>query len=149
MADIPSFDRSKAEAEVDKFLMDCEMVNLYIQYGKEVEKDPDFVVPDNNEEEGLFSLRNVVIGYLGYVVATSVPEIVRRYVAEQEVAGRWSPTNVGFFDDWIERTSPEATARVLKAAGEAVAATSDAVLLPSVDSSTLQNVADAVQAGLQ
>ena len=104
LADIPTFDRDKAETEVDKFLMDCEMMNLYIQYGKEIEKNPDFVVPDNNKEEGLFSARNLVIGYLGYVVATSVPQVFRRYVAEQEVAGQWTPTHVQFLDEWIERT---------------------------------------------
>jgi hypothetical protein len=84
MTDIPAFDRAKAEQEVDKFLMDYEMANLYIQYGKEIEKDPDFVVPDTNEEEGLFSFRTVVIVYLCYVAVTTIPDMVRQYIAEQE-----------------------------------------------------------------
>jgi hypothetical protein len=122
ITDIPTFDREMAEKEVDQFLMDCEMVNLYIQYGKEVEKDPDFVVPNTDpDDNGLFSVRNIVIGYLTYLTTTSIaPQMIRRYVAEQEVAGEWKPTNIGFFDDWIERTSPEATARVLQKAAEKV-----------------------------
>jgi hypothetical protein len=122
MTDIPSFSREKAEMEVDKFLMDCEMVNLYIQFGKEVEKNPDFVVPETQEENGLFSVRNIVFGYLAYVTATSIPQVIRRYVAEQEVAGTWKPTNVAFFDDWIDKSSAEATARVIQKAAEKAAA---------------------------
>lgn len=158
MTDIPAFDRAKAEQEVDKFLMDYEMANLYIQYGKEIEKDPDFVVPDNNQEEGLFSFRTVVILYLCYVAATTIPDMVRQYIAEQEAAGTWSPTNIAFIDDWIASTSKLAGSLSNQAAD--VAVTPDlaaaALGLPSVDldavssaTATLQNVADAVQAGLQ
>lgn len=112
-----------AEVEVDKFLMDCEMVNMYIQYGKEVEKDPNFVVPDNGDEDdnGWFTPRNLVAGYLTYVGVTGGPQIVRRYIAEQEVKGEWEPTNIPFIDQWIENTSAEATARVLQKAAEKAA----------------------------
>ncbi len=37
LADVPKFDGATAETEVDKFLIDSEMVNLYIRYQKEVE----------------------------------------------------------------------------------------------------------------
>jgi hypothetical protein len=151
MTDIPAFDRAKAEQEVDKFLMDYEMANLYIQYGKEIEKDPDFVVPDTNEEEGLFSFRTVVIVYLCYVAVTTIPDMVRQYIAEQEAAGTWSPTNIAFIDDWIASTSKLAGS--LSSQADSAAAT---LGLPTVDldavssaTTTLQNVADAVQAGLQ
>jgi hypothetical protein len=159
LEDIPTLDRVQAEAEVDKFFMDCEMVNLYIQYGKEVEKDPNFAVPDTEADEGFFSFRNIVIGYLGYVAATSVPQVFRGYVAEQQVAGQWKPTNVPLVDDWIERTSPEAMARVLQkaaavVAGESVSpqAAADATTIQAVTDAaadTLQTVADTLQVGLQ
>lgn len=150
LADIPAFDRSQAEAEIDKFLMDAEMMNMYIQYGKEVERDPNFVVPDNEEDEGLFSVKNVVFAYGGYVAVTALPTIFRRYVAEQEIAGLWKPTNIQFLDDWIEKTSPEATARVLQKAAEVAGDSVAQVASDIAADTTLQIavVADAVvQAG--
>jgi hypothetical protein len=133
LSDIPAFDRIKAETEVDKFLMDFEMMNLYIQYGKEIEKDPDFVVPDSNDEEGIFSFRTVVILYLAYVAFTSIPDLVRRYIAEQQIDGTWQPTNIPFVDNWIDETSADAIARVLSKTVEAAAATADAVVDTAVD----------------
>jgi hypothetical protein len=124
LADIPALSREMAETEVDKFLMDCEMVNMYIQYGKEVEKDPNFVVPNNDNDtdsNSWFTPRNIVAGYLTYVGVTSGPQVARRYIAEQEVKGEWEPTNIQFIDQWIDRTSAEATARVLEKAAEKAA----------------------------
>lgn len=148
LKDVPAFDRLKAETEVDKFLLDYEMMNLYIQYGKEIEKDPDFVVPDNgDDDEGFFSLRTVVVFYLAYVAVTTIPEVTRRFVAEQQVAGTWKATNIPFLDEWIESTTPEATARVLQAAEKVATAAA------ATNGDALQNiVADVVQAaasGLQ
>jgi hypothetical protein len=123
LTDLPTLNREVAEAEVDKFLMDCEMVNMYIQYGKEVEKDPNFSVPDNDTDDnnGWFTPRNIVAGYLTYVGVTSGPQIIRRYIAEQEVKGEWQSTNIKFIDQWIENTSADATARVLQKAAEKAA----------------------------
>ena len=124
LTDIPTLDREMAEKEVDQFLLDCEMVNLYIQYGKEVEKDPNFVVPDNDNDadsNNWFTPRNIVAGYLTYVGVTSGPQILRRYIAEQEVKGEWEPTHIQFLDQWIDRTSADATARVLQKAAEKAA----------------------------
>jgi hypothetical protein len=159
LTDISSFDRPTAEAEVDKFLMDYDMVNLYIQYEKELEKNPNFVVPaDREKDDGLFSFRNIVAAYIAYLAATTVPNAFRGYVAKQELAGQWKPTNIQFLDEWIERTSPEATARILQKAAKAASelaqqaatdvsqAASDAAV-QSAD--TLQTAVDAVQTGLQ
>jgi hypothetical protein len=144
MEDIPAFDRAKAESEVDKFLMDAEMVNLYIQFGKEVEKNPDFKVPEaEQQDEGFFSLRTLVLGYVTYVFASTGITVFRRYVAGQEVAGDWKGTNIPFIDQWIERTSPEETAKVLQKLSEAA----DSAAAQSAES--LQTAADAVQAALQ
>jgi hypothetical protein len=73
--------------------------------------------------------------------------VIRRYVAEQEVAGTWKPTNVAFFDDWIDKTSAEATARVIQKAAEKAAAAVSAVPEPTISSAALdsaQPVIDAV-----
>ena len=123
LTDIPTLNRETAEAEVDKFLMDGEMVNMYIQYGKELEKDPNFFVPDNDDADSnaWFTPRNIVAGYLSYVGVTSGPEVLRRYIAEQEVKGEWEPTNIQFIDQWIDTTSADATARVLQKAAERAA----------------------------
>ena len=146
LSDIPSFNREKAEMEVDKFLMDSEMVNLYIQYEKEVEKNPSFVVPETQEENSLFSVRNIVFGYLGYVTVTSIPQVIRRLVAEQEVAGTWKPTNVAFFDDWIEKTSAEATARVIQRAAEKAAAAVSVTPDPTISAAAADSMQTVVEA---
>ena len=119
LVDIPTLTREVAEQQVDQFLMDCEMVNMYIQYEKEVEKDPTFVVPDNDKDsdsDSWFTPRNIVAGYLGYVGVTGGPQMIRRYIAEQQVAGTWEPTHISLVDDWIDRTSTDAMARVLQRA---------------------------------
>jgi hypothetical protein len=121
-------------------------------FDREVEKNPDFVVPDTDKDDnGLFSVRNIVVGYLTYVTTTSIaPQMIRRcsrYVAEQEVTGEWKPTNFGFFDDWIERTSPEATARVLQLqAAEKVTETVSAVVsvVPSIVSADATDISSTV-----
>lgn len=41
-ADIPSFSQSEAESEVDKFLMDGEMLDLYIKYSERKREDPNW-----------------------------------------------------------------------------------------------------------
>lgn len=123
MKDLPKLDRSLAENEVDKFLMDAEMIDLYIRFQKELEKNPDFVIPEaEQQEEGLFSIRTVLIGYIAYIGFGVVSKVFRGYVADQEIAGTWQDTNIGFIDDWIQKTSPGATQQALQRAAAAVAA---------------------------
>jgi hypothetical protein len=129
LADIKGFDRAKAEAEVDKFLLDSEAVGMMIQFQKMKAEDPDFKVPDDKEDEGLFSFKNIVSLYAVYFVATTGSTAFRKYVAGQEAAGEWSGTGIPFVDDWIANTA-------------AVAVSSETVQ-SAVD--TVQAVADAVQ----
>jgi len=139
LADIPKLDRSQAETEVDKFLMDAEMIDLYIRFGKEVEKNPDFVVPDTEpKEEGLFSLRTVLLAYIGYIGFGIVRKLFRNYVADQEITGTWEGTNIGFIDEWIQNTSPEATQQALQRAAAAAG---------TVVEESLGNVASSVSDG--
>lgn len=105
LTDIPKFDRETAEKEVDKFLMDAEMVNMYIRYQKEVEKDPNFTVPNVEKENELFSLRNILLLYVAYVAATSGPEALRNFVADQELAGTWHDTGIAALDQWLHDTT--------------------------------------------
>lgn len=130
--DISAFNGEKAASEVDKFLMDGEMVNLYIQFQKEKEKDPDFVVPGAEEEEELFSFRNLVFAYIAYVVFfKSGPVAFRNWVAQQEAAGTWHGSGIQAIDDWLANTP--------------------AVPVPDAAvTETVQTVSDAVQSsGLQ
>jgi len=125
MTDIPSFDRPKAEEEVDKLLLDNEALTMYIQFQKMKEQDPDFEVPEQREGEGLISVRNIAIAYFGYIALTRAPVVFRQWVAEQQNAGAWQGTNIPFIDDWIEKTP-----MILKSAdtaSDAVQAVSDAV----------------------
>lgn len=77
---------------------------MYINYQKKKEEDPDFVVPEAKDEEGFFSFRNLIIGYVGYVLVTSGPNVFRNWVASKEAAGDWSGTGIPFVDDWIANT---------------------------------------------
>lgn len=122
MRDISSFSREKAEKEVDKFLLDAEMANLYIQFMKKKEEDPDFEVPAA-EEEGFFSFRTLIYGYLGFVAFTTIPAVFRNWVAAQEVAGTWHGTNIQAIDNWIQNTAPTK----IPAAAAAIQTVSDAV----------------------
>ncbi|CAB9512251.1 expressed unknown protein [Seminavis robusta] len=65
MRDIEKFDRAKAEAEVDKYLMDPEAINYHIEFKKRLADNPDMLQPE--EEEGFFSFRTLVIVYITYV----------------------------------------------------------------------------------
>lgn len=135
MEDVDSFDRVKAEEEVAKFMLDAEMVNLYIQYGKEVERDPTFVVPDTEkDEDGIFSFRTVVILYLGYVAYDSFPRIFRNWVYDQQLQGTWKGTNIQLIDEWIQKTEPAISA----ARAAAAAAAADATATISAVGDTLQ-----------
>jgi hypothetical protein len=141
MQDIPSLSRAQAEEEVGKFLLDQEAVQMYINFGKAKEDDPEFVVPEvKEEEEGPFSFRNIVIGYLGYVVATSVgPKFFRKWVGQQQEAGTWTGTGIQAVDDWIANTpipaapSSQAVVDVASSAtASSSAAASDAVSAASI-----------------
>jgi hypothetical protein len=106
---------------------------MYIQYQKEVEKDPDFVVPNQDEEEGLFSLRNVLYAYIVYIGSTTGYTAFMKYVAAEQLAGTWKGTNIPFVDAWIEKT---------------VTVAADGVAVDNVQAvlaDTVQAVSDAVQ----
>ena len=102
MNDIPKLSRAEAEAEVAKFMMDYEAVQMFIEFEKMREKDPTFEVPDpEKKDEGLFSFRNLVVAYIGYVAVTSGPTALQRYAAAQQAAGTWTGTGIPFVDDWL------------------------------------------------
>jgi hypothetical protein len=104
MQDIPSLGRTAAEMEVDRFFLDAEMLNMYIQFQKELERDPNFVVPvsdGSKRDEGLFSVQNLVGLYLIYVFSTSVPVVIRRTVQAKIAEGTWEGTHIPPLDNWI------------------------------------------------
>ena len=101
MTDIPSFDRSKAEEEVDKFLLDQDMLNMYIEFQKRRAEDPDFKVPALEEEgEGLFSFQTFFILYLVYLAFS----FFQRWAINQHAAGNFDGTNIPFIDNIIFKT---------------------------------------------
>jgi len=69
MEDIPALDRVQAEEEVDKMLMDVEVISAYAEFNKWREENPDVELPDE-DDEGLFSLRNIVGGYATFIAGT-------------------------------------------------------------------------------
>ena len=137
LTDIKEFDRPRAEMEVDKFLLDAEAINIYIQFQKMREQDPDFQVPVTEEEEGLFSFRTVVIVYLSYVAFSIGSKKFLDFVAEKSAAGEWQGTNIPFIDDWISNSLTPAVTEAVTNSAPAV----DAV----VNSDSVQTLMDTAQ----
>jgi hypothetical protein len=78
---------------------------LYIRFQKAVEEDPDFSVKDPEKDDaGFFSVRNLIIGYIGYIGTSTGTSMFKQYVAEQQGAGTWTGTNIPFVDAWIEKS---------------------------------------------
>ena len=125
LKDVPSLGREKAEAEVDKFLLDSEALGMMIQFYKMKAEDPDFEVPDTKEDEGFFSLRTLVYFYLAYVAYTSGPVLLRRFVASQEEAGNWQGTGIPALDDWLASTP--AVTEAVQTASDTVQAVADSL----------------------
>ena len=125
MADIPAFDRDRAELEVGKYLLDPEAMNYHIEFKKRLAENPDML--EGQEEEGLFSFRTFVIIYIAYVFG----EIIYK--------------NTPLYDmvdlDWIPGWGPKA----VESASEAVEAVSDAAVSVSLDAvQSTVNVASSV-----
>lgn len=126
MADISSLNRAKAEEEVDRFLLDAECLRIFIEFSKRKAEDPDFAVAGGEEEEeGFFSFRTVVIAYLGYVAYTTVPTLFRKWVATQEAQGSWHGSGIPFIDEWLQNSAQAAVDA--SAVSDQVSAVVDAV----------------------
>jgi hypothetical protein len=93
-------------------------IGMYIQYQKVLEEDPDFVVPEKKED--LFSFRNIVIVYLGYIAVTTGPTVLQKYVAAEQAAGSWQGTNIPFIDEWLERSMAVGGDGAVQAVSDAV-----------------------------
>lgn len=103
MEDIPKYSREEATKAVEWFMLDKEAIDFYVAYEKKKAEDPEFGV---EKKEGFFSFRTLVIVYITYVVSSTIllPQ-VRNYIAGQEAAGTWQPTNIPFIDNWIANTA--------------------------------------------
>lgn len=102
MNDIPDFDRSKAEIEVDKFLLDQEALTLMIQFMKKKAENPEFAVPaEQAPEEGLFSFRTLFILYLIYFVYSTGTGYLKKWAIDQQAMGTWKGTGIPALDEWL------------------------------------------------
>jgi len=151
LQDIPTFDRATAEAEIDKFLLDAEMLDLYIRFQKAVEEDPEFSVPEERKPgpfEQILSFQNIVLLYAGYFFFVAARDKFRRYVAEQESLGEWKGTNIQFIDDWIDKTRDAANA-ALEATSEAATSSTDAATnVGEALQSVSDTISDAASSGM-
>ena len=68
-ADIPKFSPADAEAEVDKFLMDGEMLDLWIKYTQRKREDPSWEPQYAEEPNAVMKVVNFVSQYAIWIVA--------------------------------------------------------------------------------
>ena len=68
-ADIPKFSQSDAEAEVDKFLMDGEMLDLWIKFTQRKREDPSWEPQYAPEPSPVVKVVNFVSQYAIWIVA--------------------------------------------------------------------------------
>jgi hypothetical protein len=133
MEDIPSFSRAQAEAEVDRFLLDAEALRIYIEFQKRKAEDPDFALPQEEEETSPLNFRNFVIVYLGYVAYTTIPVMFRKFAEGQIEAGEWHGSGIPFIDEWLINGANAGSAVVDAAVDVAVVSEQvSTTLLPSI-----------------
>ena len=125
MADIPKFDRDRAELEVGKYLLDPEAMNYHIEFKKRLAENPDMLEPE--EKEGIFSFRTFVFGYIAYVFG----EIIYKNTPLYDMV------DLG----WIPGWGPKAVQDASEAASDAVSAAADAASSVSLDA--VQSTVDA------
>lgn len=120
--DNKGMEQEQAESEVDKFMMDAEMVNRFISYEKK-KNDPDFI--RNSLEENLSDPNTIGI-YAAWVIGGVGLAVFKNLIAEPRYqSGEWSEIHINL--DSIFKVGGD------KAAGEAASVVGDAVV-SSVDS---------------
>ena len=125
LADIPKFDRKRAEMEVDKYLKDPEILNYHIEFKKRLAENPSMLDPP--PEEGFFSFRTLLVSYIAYVFGEiAYQNFFRQYV------------DLDFIPGWAPRVLTEEGA----AAADAAASVSVGAIQNTVDAAA--NVVDAV-----
>lgn len=84
IVEIPRFSRDEAEKEVDKFLMDGEMLDLYIKYQERKREDPDWEPVYAEQDNSPFAVFSRFISLYGvwilfaYLAKDSVIEFVAK-----------------------------------------------------------------------
>lgn len=120
LSDISKFDRPQAEKEVDKYLMDPEMLNYHIEFKKALADNPNLIQPE--EEEGFFSFRTLVIAYVSYVFGEIVyRKVLHNYVNLDFIPG-WGPPDIPAGDAIDAATSVDAVQSTVDAASGVVEA---------------------------
>ena len=80
--DIPSFSRTDAENEVDKFLMDGEMLDIYIKYNQRKAEDPDWEPMYAPQDNSFFRQAVDFVSQYGFYVVLGVlaKDIIDGYI---------------------------------------------------------------------
>mmetsp|Transcript_6963 Transcript_6963/g.8475 ORF Transcript_6963/g.8475 Transcript_6963/m.8475 type:complete len:233 (+) Transcript_6963:118-816(+) len=123
-SDNESFTLERATEEVDRFLMDAEMINAWITYEKRKAANPDaFKVAELEEAP---STAKTIATYAAWLVGgASFSSIRQNYVEPKYASGEWERPNFGaFFGQSASETS------------DAVVQTTDAVVQTTVDAVT-------------
>jgi hypothetical protein len=96
LKDLPKLDKTKVEAEVDKFLMDAEMLTSLITYEKAMANDKEGMFGSSQAQEDM-SWRNpkVVATYAAWIAGGVGFSYVRRtYIDPKFASGEWEPIHL-------------------------------------------------------
>lgn len=124
MEDNKGFDRERAETEVDKFVMDSEMVNAFIQYEKK-KSDPKFL---REQAEQTISDPGTWATYGLWIVGGAGFAYVKNVIVEPKYAsGEWEEIHITF--PGAAQISDIASVAATTASDSAVNAVTDTVIL--------------------
>jgi hypothetical protein len=136
MKDNSSFSRERAEMEVDKFLMDAEMMTAYLRF----ERGRESRNPQAEEENGQLITPKIVATYVAWIVGGAGFGYVRKtYIDPKFASGEWQAPH--FSLPGMSDGSEQASSTVVMEATSNVdsSAVSDSVMdmASSVDSSAV------------
>jgi len=105
-ADIPKFSPSEVEAEVDKFLMDGEMLDVFIKYNQRKAEDPDWEPIYAPEPSPFVKAVNFASQYaIWFVGAFLLKDVVSNYLNKDGGGGEAAETLVSSVADGVHHLS--------------------------------------------
>lgn len=123
LRDNKSFTRERAEMEVDKFLMDGEMITVYINYKKN-----DGSMSLREEEAKTNPLTSLLSIYAAWVVGGFALSYIRKtFINPKFESGEWEPIDIGGFFGKGADAAADSISSAVETAAPSVASAIDTI----------------------